>query len=246
MESVFSQNYEIVPLHLDCHGRVKPSVLLYFAQEAAAEHCVTLGADRETLSRKNLFWAVLRHRMQILRSPAAGERIRVETWPMPTTRSAYPRSTVGYDEKGNVLFRCISLWCLMDTRTRAMVLPGKSGVSVCGILRGTELEAPHSILPKPLSHTSLRTVGYTELDQNGHMNNTRYLDWLTDLLPSHIHKEKPLREFTVCYLSEATEGQTLSLHWERLDESTLQVESLRENPQNPQKQDRVFSARLLF
>ena len=246
MEPIFRQNFEMSAIHVDCFGRVKPSTLLYFAQEAAGGHCQLLQLDWDTLSKRNLFWAVIRHRMQITRLPVLGETITVETWPMPTTRSAFPRSTVAYDEKGQELFRSVSLWVLMDTESRSMILPGKSGVDLTGTLRGNELAPPSSILPAVLENTVTKRVGYTELDRNGHMNNTRYLDWIDDLLPSAFHKEHPLREFTVCYLSETKEGQEIALQWQLVDGPCLQVNGLRARTDVPEKQERVFAALLHF
>lgn len=246
MEPIYRQTYKIAAIHLDRYGRVKPSVLLHFAQEAAGDHCKALSLDWDTLAKKNLFWAVIRHRVQITRLPAEGETITVETWPMPTTRSAFPRATAAYDEKGQELFRSVSLWVLMDTQTRAMVLPGKSGIALAGTLRGTELSAPGSILPKPMSSCVTRRVGYTDLDRNGHMNNTRYLDWIDDLLPSEFHAEHPMREFTVCYLSEATEAQKIDLQWQLADGPVLQVEGHRLRTDVPTEKQRVFSAQVYF
>jgi len=246
MEPIFRQKHEISDLHLDCFGRVKPSVLLYFAQEAAGHHCNELALDWDTLAKKNLFWAVTRHRVQISRLPRAGETITVETWPMPTTRVAFPRSTIGYDSNGQEVFRSISLWVLMDTQSRAMVLPGKSGVDVPGTLRGFELAAPGSIFPKVLQNHTCRQVGYTELDRNGHMNNTRYMDWIDDLLPSAFHETHPVKEFTVCYLSEARETQQIDMTWELTDGPCLQVNGHRQSTSVPEKQERVFSALVQF
>lgn len=246
MEPIYRQKFHIADIHLDCFGRVKPSVLLYFAQEVAGRHAALLGTDWETLAQKNLFWAIIRHHIQVERLPNAGEVITLETWPMPTTRVAYPRATVAYDEQGKVLFRTVAIWVLMNTDTRAMVLPGRSGVEVAGTLRGTELAAPGSISPAKLLNQTQKTVGYTELDRNGHMNNTRYLDWVDDLLPSAFHKDHPVREFTVCYLSEAREGQQLDLSWELSDGPCLQVEAHREKADVPGCQERVFAAQIQF
>lgn len=165
---------------------------------------------------------------------------------MPTTRSAFPRSTVAYDEKGNELFRSVSLWVLMDTESRSMILPGKSGIDLAGTLRGNELAPPASILPAKLENTVCRKVGYTELDRNGHMNNTRYMDWIDDLLPSAFHQAHSPREFTLCYLSEAKEGQEISLQWQLTDGPCLQVNGLRKRTDVPDKQERIFAALLQF
>lgn len=246
MEPIFRQTFPISAVHLDRYGRVKPSAILFFAQEAAGGHCMELALDWDTLAKQNLFWAVIRHRVQISRLPVAGETITVETWPMPTTRSAFPRATVAYDSQGNEVFRTVSLWVLMDTVSRAMVLPGKSGIDLTGTLRGSELAPPSSILPKTLENTVTRRVGYTELDRNGHMNNTRYMDWIDDLLPSQFHGSHPVQEFTVCYLSEATEGQEIDLSWQILEGGYLQVDGRRSSPETPGSQTRVFAAQVCF
>ena len=237
MESVYRQSFPLTDIHLDCYRRLKPSVLLYFTQEVSGNHAAMLGADWETLARKNLFWAIIRHKVQITRLPQAGETITLETWPMPTTRVAYPRATVAYDAQGNELFKTTAIWVLMDLQTRAMVLPGKSGVEVPGILRGIELDAPASIPAKVLEHTASRTVGYTELDRNGHMNNTYYLDWVDNLLGADFHKEHPLRQVNINYLSEAREGQQIDLFWQKTEENILQVEA----QTGTEKAHRVFA-----
>jgi len=243
MEPLFTQTFEINDNVVDCYGRLKPSMILFFAQEIAGQHCNLLSVDYDTLAKRRMFWAVTRHRVQISRLPQRGETIRVETWPMPTTRVAYPRSMVAYDEAGNECFRSISLWVLMDLDTRNMILPGKSGISVVGTLRGNELPSPTGLVLKEHTSHRSRSVCFTDLDRNGHMNNTRYLDWIYDLLPSAFHQNHSLREFTVCYLSEAREGQTLDLHWDFPEEGTLQVDAQRTLDD---KIERVFSARILF
>ncbi len=235
---IYQKNYHITPTVTDRFDRLKLSGLMAMIQETAGEHSALLGADRQDLQEKGLFWAVIRHRVQITRLPGDGEAISVETWPMPTTRTAYPRAAVAYDEKGQELFRSISLWVLMDAEKRAMVLPGKSGVAVQGLLRGQELSLPGSILPRELAFTEHRTVRFSELDVNGHMNNCRYTDWLMDLPGSEFHGTHVPSELLICYVSEAREGQNVAIHWSLETDGCLQAEAERES--------RVFSARLKF
>ena len=246
MEPIYRQSFAVTDQCVDCYGRLKPSTLLYFAQEAAGQHCLQLEVDHDMLAEKNLFWAITRNRVQVTRLPLRGETILLETWPMPTSRVAFPRSMVAYDAQGQELFRSISLWVLMDLERRSMILPGKSGIQVDGTLRGTELAAPHSLLPMTLENHVDRTVSYSLLDRNGHMNNTRYLDWIDDLLPSSFHREHTIREFTVCYLAEAMEGQTIRLDWEVSDGPCLHVDAHRQRTDVPDKEERVFAAQVLF
>ena len=243
MGPLYVQNFEVTDMVTDRYGRLKPSMILFLAQEVAGKHCQDLSVDYGTLEKSRMFWAVTRHRVQVTRMPLRGETIRIETWPMPTTRVAYPRSVVAYDESGNECFRIISIWVLMHMDTRAMILPAKSGISVVGSIRGGELALPGGLVAKDMIHHQSRTVRYTDLDRNGHMNNTRYLDWIDDLLPSPFHENHTVREFVVCYLSEAREGQTLELSWDFPEDSTLRLDA---NRTEGEKIDRVFSAKLLF
>ena len=243
MEPIYSQEFQITDLYIDCFGRLLPSKILYMMQEVAGNHFTQLSMDYDSLSQRGLFWAITRNKVQISRLPMRGETIRLETWPMPTTRVAYPRSIVAYDEAGNEVFRAITLWVLMDLNNRSMVLPGKSGIDVAGTLRGNELAAPLGLPAKALVNRRKRYVNFTDLDRNAHMNNTRYLDWVYDLLGADFHKDHTLRELTLCYLNEAREGQQLEVSWDFLEEGCLQIDI---NRNQEEKSDRIFAAKLLF
>ena len=245
MEPIYRKHYEITDAAVDCFGKLKLSMLLFFCQDVATHHCHLIGADYESLTEKNLFWAIIRQKVQITRLPKSGETVRLETWPMPTTKTYFPRSTVAYDENGQELFRAIGMWVLMDRDSRAMVLPGKSGVEVTGLLTGSELAAPGSLAPRQMEQLTCRKVCYTDLDLNGHMNNTKYLEWMVDLLPSGFHRDHTAREFTVCYHAEARETEQLHMSWQLTEEGMLQVESWRQTEGDP-KFHRVFASQICF
>lgn len=243
MEPIYQQNFTITDNCIDCFGRLKPSMILYYVQEVAGRHFDVISMDYDALAQKGMMWAIIRQKVQVSRIPLRGETIRVETWPMPNTRVAFPRSVVAYDENNEEVFRSISIWVLMDTKTRAMILPGKSGILVPGTIRGNELAAPNALPAKDLRNHRTRPVCFTDLDRNGHMNNTRYLDWIDDLIPSSLHKDHTVKELTVCYMSEAREGQELDLQWDFLEEGCMQVDAHRNLGE---KDERIFSARILF
>lgn len=243
MEHIYRKELQITAAAVDRFGRLKPSMLLLIAQEIAGDHRAAVSQDHEIMAEKGLFWAVIRTRVQINRLPTLGQRITVETWPLPTTRSAYPRATAAYDERGELLYSVLSLWIIMDVNSRAMLIPAKAGIDVEGILRGTETEAPRSLLPRELSSVLRRRVCFTDLDRNGHMNNCRYMDWIDDLLPGDFHKGHPIRELTLCYQNEAREGQELEVRWEATEQE-LNVNIRRDREEG--RFDRVFAASVLF
>lgn len=242
MEPIYQREFIVDDLVSDCFGRLKPSSILYFVQEMAGSHVHAMALDPAP-EEKGLLWVIIRHRVQITRLPSKGETIRLETWPMPTTRVAFPRSVVAYDSRNRELFRSISLWVLMNKDSRAMVLPGKSGVLVPGILRGNELPSPHSLPPALGTASAVRRVAFTDLDANGHMNNCRYMEWVADLLPASFHKDHYLQDLTMCYLAEAREGDSLEICWQMGGEGTLHVDIQR---REENKKIHIFAADLHY
>ena len=246
MDTIFTQPHKITAMDVDCFGRCKSAVLLYLAQEAATGHCDVLRLDWDTMAQKGLFWAVIRTHVQVERLPMLDEEIQIRTWPMPTTRTAFPRAVEILDKNSAPLVRVVSLWVLMDRESRAMVLPGKSGVDVPGLLTGNEIAGPGSIAPTGQGQHSSRQVVFSELDRNGHMNNTRYMDWVMDLLPAPFHKDHPIKEFTLCYLSEALEKQQVDLEFGLSETGILQVDGYRKETDEHGKNTRIFSAKVQF
>ena len=236
--SHYQTTYTVTGTDIDCFGRCRLSSLLAFSASAAGLHSNLLGVGEDALKGDALFWAIVRNRVQITRLPMEGEEVTIETWPMPVTRAAFPRSTVAYDSGGQELFRSVALWVLMHRQTRALVLPGSSHIRVEGSLTGSELSVPRNLPPAVLPEECVRKVRFSQLDRNGHMNNARYLDWVTDLLPAEFHREHPVKDLTVCYLNEAREGQSVRLNWQLTPEGILQVDG------HTEENTRVFSVHL--
>lgn len=246
MTTSYRKEFQIRPTEVDRYGRLKPSAMLLYIQQTAGEHSDSFDLTYDALAQRGIFWAVIRHKIEVTRLPQENETITLETWPMPTTRVAYPRSTVAYDAQGNVLFRSICLWILMDLKNRSMLLPAKSGVVVDGFMRGDELSTPKSLIPLALTKLNSRQVVFSDLDRNGHMNNARYLDWVQDLLPSEYHRDHPVKELNMCYINEALETQKLDLTWDYDDEGILNVDIHRSKDGAGGDYDRIFATKVTY
>lgn len=246
MEPIYRKEYKIEEALTGRTGYLSPAGLLSLSQDIATEHCNRIGADLNHPGREHLLWAIIRQRVQILKMPRAGEIITLETWPVTTTRVAYPRATRAFDREGQELFRVMSLWVLMDRQSRGMVLPGKSGVEVNGVTRGIELPTPGSLAATAHPNNTVYTVCAEDLDENGHANNTRYLAWIGELLKGTAAEGDPVKELTICYLNESKEGDELDMGWELTEAGILQVDASRRDTLAGGKESRIFSAQLVL
>ena len=244
MQLIYKETLTVTAELADGRGNLLPSMLLRLSQNIAGRHCDILGVDSKVLEEKGLFWAIVRNRIQITKMPTIGQTITLQTWPMPTTRVSFPRGTAAYDGDGNLLFSCHSLWILMDRETRAMVLPGKSGVDVPGVTLEDAPPAPMAVPAADLPATFQRQVSAEDLDQNRHMNNARYMDWVDDALGDAFLNTHRLKCATLCYINEAKEGQMLIGCIKKEDENRLSFHLLRHG--DTSKPERIFSADLEF
>ena len=59
--------------------------------------------------------------------------------------------------------------------------------------------------------TFTREAQFSEIDLNGHVNNTRYLDWFDDLFDLDFHKEHAWRSVQVNFHNEIRPGEKVEI-----------------------------------
>jgi acyl-ACP thioesterase len=80
----------------------------------------------------------------------------------------------------------------------------------------TEYEAPMA-QPRPIKFgfpvvaTQKRSVMYSDLDENMHMNNTRYAEWICDLLGYERLHDVQISELQINFLHESDCTRTMEL-----------------------------------
>lgn len=201
----------------DFTGHWRPSDILVTMQEIAGMHSELLGCGRYALIEKNAAWVLSRSQIQMERYPGVGERVTVETIPMPNRRCFFPRYFTFRDEQEKVVGKAATLWVLLDIHTRHMLPP--------------DLVAPlmpdNSDLPAPMALPGCvedvpgqelifeRDPMYSDLDVNHHVNNTKYADWLCDSLGIETMKDYCLHTLVINYAAEITPGQRMKLRLKR-------------------------------
>ena len=184
MLKIYKEDFTVRSYQTDLNARMKPSAILEVMQEAAGQHSERLGLGRSALLAKNTAWVLTRVEVDMDRYPAFEETFSVETFPMPVRRCFFPRYFIFRDSNGIEIGRAATLWVLLDLGTRSMT---KLDVVKALMPDNSDLLAPLG-LPAAVTEvsgtlqTEMRQPRYTDLDFNGHVNNTRYLDWCCDAL----------------------------------------------------------------
>lgn len=197
----------------DFNGTWRMSDILLTMQEVSGMHSELLGVGRSTLIQKNLVWVLSRNEVKMERYPKIGETVTIETFPMANRRWFFPRYFVMYDEQGSVIGCASSLWVLMDFKERKMAAPD---AALPFLPDNSDLTAPLGF-PGNIqdvesdARCAKRTPVYTDLDVNGHVNNTKYADWLCDLIGIEKMKGREMAHLLIHYSHEVLPGNEMEL-----------------------------------
>lgn len=196
---------------VDLTARWRLSAALRAMQEAGGGQCETIGLGYTDLYSRGLAWVLSRARVVMDEYPIYDRPLSVTTWPTAPRHGFFPRQFT-FEADGRVLGRATSIYVLMDLNTRKIAPASRLPVEV-------PVASAPAVLPFPANIADVdaetRSVAYTpvyqDIDMNGHVNNTRYADWLCDMFPCERYRRAELHDVLIHYNMEARPGEELAL-----------------------------------
>lgn len=219
------EEFVIRTYEIDNRKRTTLSALVQLMQEAAMQHVLRIKLSVWDLEPHHVSWVLMRKHLWINRLPMLGEKIRVFTRPSGIHRIFTYRDYIVYDENNQEIASASSTWLLMHTQKRKMApLPS--------FLKELEPDMPpaEECLPRP--NGNLPAIGavqiernfrvdWHDLDFNYHLNNTRYLQWMLEALPSEVLQNKTPQSVRIEYRTEALFEQQVLAETSQVDPSTF-------------------------
>ena len=223
MNKTHSETFAVRPTDCDMLRRMRLDALFIAMQEGGERHARSLGAGYDALMAQGLFFVLARIHVRTQRAPRTGERVVHTTWPGTVNRFFFPRYHTFTLEDGTPLAQAAGLWVLLDTQNRRVVNPAKASL---GFPDNSDIPEPIELpLRLPAQGEACKSLTrapvYSEFDINGHVNNTRYIAWLCDMLGMDALRghyvgdliagyEKEIRGEDPLSLSLAREGDAFS------------------------------------
>jgi len=204
---------------MDFNGVASASSVLRYLQETANLQHYRHGPTTDDLRRENKAFIVSKLTLNIYRPLRSFDEITVESWLCKTRAMSFLRCGRILRD-GLPVAELFSQWALVDTRSHRLLRADDIKLGF-GFDEPLEMEPPPRILiPQTVTLTLAgeHTVSYAEVDQNRHMNNTRYLDMFCGYIPSM--ENKMVVSATISYHSEAPLGETVRVyrHCNELDD----------------------------
>ena len=194
-----------VDIHdVDYNGVAKTSSILRYIQSAAQCQLTANGMSYDELKNANRAFLLSRLKMEIARPIRAYEPLRAITYPCESRGYSFLRC-YALESEGVTVARAVSVWALIDTKARALVRVSDFDLRL-PTLPQNDLVLGHIRLPSSITDVGGYGVHYGDVDQNRHMNNTKYPDMFSNFLPLD---GKMIKTITINYQNEAQIGDKL-------------------------------------
>lgn len=208
-EPIWTKTYDVNTIVLDHQKRLSLAGLLNLLQDIAWIHANTAGWGFEDLIAKGTIWVLARQRLVMSDWPVWEDEVTIRTWGRQAGSVMAMREfeiLVG-DRK---LGECTTTWLVLDWNTRK---PQKLDRVRFALLCRTEgllnITAERIGLRDDLNSLTTFQVRNSDLDVNGHVNNTRYAQWITDTMTADEYAQYRIEEYEVNFLAETGVGDAV-------------------------------------
>ena len=194
LKPVWKARFRVLSYDIDFRSRLRISNLCGFFQDIAGGHAEHLGVGYQHMLESGRVWVLSRLYIKIHAYPKWEDELKVETWPTGMERLFFRREFEVFRDRQKMI-SASSYWLALDTGTmRPQLFPIDEDVISRNAGHHALDEGMESIPSPAGAHqvTSTREVRYSEIDQNLHMNNTRYIEWIMDQFDiSHLETSMP-------------------------------------------------------
>ncbi|HPF88243.1 MAG TPA: thioesterase [Candidatus Limiplasma sp.] len=243
--SIYRTKHRVELSDVDFMKKLRMSILFEYFQDISSMHAENLGVGIDTLEKEHgLAWILMRMRVEIIRTPVWDEEITLETWPQEP-RIFCERDYYVRDADGNIIIRAAAIWAVFDMKARKLSREKIVYEGLPSIVkeRAIQTKARKSSPLGQLEPAYTKVVGYSDVDMNGHLNNSRYIDFIMDCFSLESHQRYDVKAIEVDYLNEALPGDSLLLYKDisALDANAVYIEGVREKDKKTS-----FKARLVI
>ena len=205
----------VTSFDVDTFNRLKLSSLMKLQQEIGGMHLYEFGTTAEGMIKdQNLGFIFTKMNINIRDLPKAEDKITIRTWCSGLKGVRFTRNYIVFDSLGNIMTEAKVEITTLDLATRKIVRPSQIN-GFDDFLYNDDLEngADYPVklnVPDEISTVYSHPVRFSDIDYNGHVNNTVYADMALDCLEPELLKS-PIKGFEVNFVSEVLPTETVEI-----------------------------------
>ena len=208
---MLKDNVYINPSLCDTSLHLKLVSFFLLFQDIANRNSNQMGVGSGKIVDSAWDWIITRVSVEFLRPVRMDEYVDLYTYPAGSKAGCiFIRNAGMRDKDNNLVVKLTSLWCVMDHKTRQIVM--KPGFKSFEEDYGENMPFPEKLSQETASFAYKRTIRYSDCDMNGHLNNTRYVESIVDVSPLSFFEKHYVSKITINFLSEVYDGEDLELY----------------------------------
>ncbi|MDD5923512.1 MAG: thioesterase [Clostridia bacterium] len=218
--SYIDRKYNLRLSDFDSDRRLRISSILDLFQDIAAIHSEMIGTGFDEVKKLGVSWVIMRTKLKIHKLPKMYTNVTVRTWPHKPSRSCFIRDSEIYDEDGNLLIEGSSIWTIIDNETRKQCDPDLINYTLDSYydhstLSGETIKRIRDFNTDAIEPLCSVSPLMSDLDFNGHVNNTKYVKYAFDALQQK--SEPKVNEFQIDYHKELRLGDNINVYCQQSD-----------------------------
>lgn len=219
MDLYYEKKQALLMRDCDTFKRLKPSAVLTMFQDCSEALTESWGVGLDAMLARGAIWVAAKVDCAVARLPEHGEAVTVRGWAGRSRSGIFPFHYELRGADGSELLTGCSMWVLSDLAAHSMMGPNVPKIKLpTPEPDDAPLPRMRPVRPPELRQHTTRRVQYSETDINGHLTNTRYIDWVCDLAPRAFHETHPMKGMRLNYRAEIFPDEELTLDWALTDE----------------------------
>jgi len=230
-------NYDVL-----FNSTYKPSSLYKYFQQIATEDLDALGLNAKTMKERGIAFVLVRMKTVFKKPIFEYDLITIKTCHRRVKGASFIRDYLVY-RNGELIGETSSYWALIDLNSRRLMRPSSlegdfnHPVELCSFEIDERFSFPEDLECKTYEYN----IVFNDIDENKHMNNTRYVDICLDAI-SGIAEDEFVSEIRIDFLKEAKMDEKLLLKYAKgQSDNTFYFSSY-----NKSSQQSCFDAKITF
>ena len=191
-----------------------------YIQDIAGRHAEMLGFGFDDMMRRKQYWVLSRLKINMKTYPKWKDKVIIETWPSGIDRLFANRNFRIFDGNEKLIGDAISCWLIISQENRRPQNPEWVGEQVPALNSLSQVKSLEKIPSvEDRSDPSFYSIKYSDLDQNKHVNNVKYIKYILDSYPEDFCANNRIITFEINFLSESSLGDQIGIKRTGLDQA---------------------------
>ena len=203
---------KVASYDVGANNTMRLSAVLRYQQEAGEQHLVGAGLGWQDMLKMGMVFVTSRWHTLIHRLPAMEEQVTLTTWHRNRKGPRFFRCYEWRDAAGNLLVEGVMQFALVSV-TEHRLLRGDEFMERAPLpdaQRNVSCGDPARFPVSRVEPVGEYRVRWSDIDRNGHLNNTHYADLMLDGLSAERLAGQPA-EVDLHFAGECVMGDTLTL-----------------------------------